>query len=394
MKLSKKKLSSGKPKVSSGKSRKRVPDFEAKMKQVDSSNLREDYRMWPELANKIWKYSVQTTRVVREYSRIIFTGMGGSGITGEVLVDYARELGSDISFETLKDYHLPKYVDEQTLVVGMSSSGNTEETLSVLSEASSRGLEGWTFGSGGLIEDLSKTKWHFNFVKTEMLKVPRSSLPGLLFYVLRVLEQSGLLGIDRNEVEESIDALASVRDKCVRLNRANPSLELAKELLSTKYSTALLYASNRTRAVALRARQSINENAKMHLFDGVIPELCHNDIVGWDSRRATIGKRENSAPLEKPAVAVLLQLKEDDPVEISTRFEIVENVIKSARGKVLNAPYVGKSYLARVLSMIYFLDYCSYYMAVLRGIDPIKTPSIDFLKQELLAKLNYVSQLK
>jgi glucose/mannose-6-phosphate isomerase len=381
-------------KDSSGKPRKRAPDFEAKIKQVDSSNLRDDYRDWPELAERIWKYPAQTTRAAREYSRIIFTGMGGSGITGEVLADCARELGSRISFEILKDYHLPKYAHENTLVVGMSSSGNTEETLSVLSEASSRGLDGWTFGSGGLIENLSKTKWHFNFVKTEMLKVPRSSLPGLLFYVLRELEQSGLLRIDRNDVEESIDVLASARDRCVELNRANPSLELAKELLSTKYSTALLYASNRTRAVALRARQSINENAKMHLFNGVIPELCHNDIVGWDGRRASVGKKENSAALEKPAVAVLLQLKEDDPIEIAARFEIVEKVVKSAKGATWNAPYIGKSYLARVLSMIYFLDYCSYYMAILRGIDPIKTPSIDFLKQELSARLDYVSRLK
>lgn len=381
------------------KIRRRAPQksqnsFKKRISVVDPSDLKSDYEEWPRMSSRIW--NAQSTRdrfsPQRPYARIILTGMGGSGITGEVIADLGREAGSKISFETIKDYHLPNYVNDNTLVVGMSSSGNTEETLSVLSEAYSRGIDAWTFGSGGLIQNLSQGKWGFKYVKTEMLKVPRSSLPGMFFYVLSELERSGLLEISENDVRDSLNALNVVGQKCKALDDSNPALKLARELLAPNFSSPLIYASNRTRAAALRARQSINENAKMHLFDGVIPELCHNDIVGWDSASARAKKLKSNFKGE-PNPALLLRL-EDDPVEVKTRFQILEEVIRSAGGRVLEAPYLRGGYFTKIISMIYYLDYCSYYMAIIRGIDPIKTPSITLLKDELSRRLDFVSRLK
>ena len=98
--------------------------------------------------------------------------MGGSGIIGEVISDLSDELES-LRIDVLKEYHLPKYYTNETLVIGISASGNTEETLSVLSEANKRGFDICTFGSGGLLEKMSKSNPRIRFTRTSMLKVPR-----------------------------------------------------------------------------------------------------------------------------------------------------------------------------------------------------------------------------
>jgi glucose/mannose-6-phosphate isomerase len=365
--------------------------FEKRLEQVDPSDLKADFDFWPSLAIKTWSETI-VPRVEGEFDRIVFAGMGGSGLSGELFVDLARETKSNIGFETIKDYHVPSYVDERTLIVAMSSSGNTEETLSVLSEAHKMGLSALTLGSGGLIESLSAEKWGYPFVKTSMLKVPRSSLPGIFYPALKVLVQNGLLQVSAEDVKESVEALSETRVNCMKVKekKKNLALNLAHDLTRDSGSFPLIYSSNRTRAVGLRSRQSINENAKIHAFDGQIPELCHNDIVGWDFKSSLAVKGRQ---LQNSDTALLLRLNEDDPVEVHTRFDIVRSVVEKNGGTVLEAPYVGRCYLARILSMLYFLDYASYYMAIILGTDPVKTPSIALLKQELAKRLNYVGDL-
>jgi glucose/mannose-6-phosphate isomerase len=365
------------------------------MKMVDSSDLKSDFDQWPKLALSIWNEPSNRDQFPRltNYSRLLFAGMGGSGISGEILLDYSKEKRSKVVFETLKDYHLPNYVDNNSLVVGMSSSGNTEETLGVLSEASRRGIDGWTFGSGGLIETFSETKWHFPFTRTRMLKVPRSSFPGMFFYVLKELWRSGLVELDPEDVLESIKQYETVRKKCNDVDKSNPALQLSKRMVTPDGASPLIYASARTHAVGLRVRQSINENAKLHAFDGTVPELCHNDIVGWDSKGSHC-KTVPTAGTESRHPTLLLRLVEDDPIEIKTRFDIIQEIISSSKGESFEAPYEGSSYLCRILTMFYYLDYATYFMAILRGVDPIKTPSIDLLKKALASRMNYVEMLR
>ncbi len=375
-------------KNSSSSPRKKFADL---IRKVDASDLKADFDQWPSLANRAWCQTAppKIEQPSEGFDRIAFAGMGGSGISGELLIDLSRETKSPTSFETLKDYHLPDYFDNSCLVVGMSSSGGTEETLSVLSEAHRKGLVGLAIGSGGLLEHRAKSKWNFPFVKSTMLKVPRSSLPGIFYPALKALSYNKLLLVEESEVDESIHALEQVKLLVQDPDhQRNPALDLALSLAS-KGNIPLLYSSFRTRAVALRARQSINENAKLHGFDGEIPELCHNDIVGWDSKKTRVTK----AARDQPGCAVLLRLEEDDPEEIETRFDIVRDVIKKSGGESYTPTYRGESYLARIISMLYFLDYVSYYMAIIRGIDPIKTPSIQLLKRQLAHRLNYIERL-
>ncbi len=355
--------------------------------EVDKSDLKSDFDSWPELAEEAWSHS-EVNDLDGEYDSVIFTGMGGSGIIGALVSDIANETKSPLPFANLNDYHLPTSLSTRCLVVGVSCSGNTEETLSALSEAHSRGLKISSFGSGGSLKEFSE-KWKSGFTQTRMLKVPRSSLPGLLFPVLKLLSQNGLLQINDADIEESIENLKRVRDLAISEdNKENLSVEIAAQVI-TYDCPALIYSQRRTRAVGLRFRQSLNENAKIHAFNGDVPEVCHNDIVAWDRDQASTRKTKSTTVPN----AVMLRLK-DDPEEIAVRFGVLRDIVRDRGGKCIDAPYLGRSFLSRAFSMLYFLDYATYFAAILRKVDPIITPSIDHLKSQLNKRLDFVSRLK
>lgn len=357
------------------------------IEKVDRSDLKSDFDGWPELAKDAWTNS-KVGEVDQDVDSIVFTGMGGSGIIGALLCDYANETRSPTRFACLNDYHLCSNLSKNTLVVGVSCSGNTEETLSALSEAHSKDLMIASFGSGGRIKDLSE-KWHSKFTQTRMLKTPRTSLPGLFFAALKFFWRNRLLQIDEAEVVETIENMKKVRKLCREEDELeNTSLTIARRIIASG-APLLIYSNSRTHAVGLRFRQSINENAKLHAFNGDVPEICHNDVVGWDYAEAD---RKNPKSKMTP-LAIMLRF-EDDFTEIKTRFGILQDIIRNRGGKSLDSPYLGKSYLSRTLSMLYLLDYAAYYAAILRGVDPMKTPSIDLLKRELNKKLNFLSRVE
>lgn len=373
-------------------SAKKIETVLASVSKVDPSNLRADYDSWPNFARSSWEES-QPASLERTYSSIVFVGMGGSGIIGEVISDLCNELDS-VRVDVLRDYHLPKYYTNETLVVGVSASGNTEETLSALSEATRRGFDVCTFGSGGLLEKMSSSNPRVKFTKTSMLKVPRSSFPGIFYPVLKFMTQNGLLRLPEEQVIDSFDVLARAQELCQRPSaKQNRALEIGAAISEGKTSFPLIYGSRRTRSVALRFRQSLNENAKTHGFAGEIPEICHNDIVGWDKNAAS-GKKRGSRDESAVSSYVPISLRlEDDPLEIKTRFQIVEDILKKQKTQFIGAPSLGTTYFARIISMLYLLDYATYYGAIFRHVDPIMTPSIDFLKNELRTRLNFLSRI-
>jgi glucose/mannose-6-phosphate isomerase len=372
--------------------------FESMIKAIDVSDLRSDYEKWPELARATWD-ETNPPLLPRNARSIVFAGMGGSGISGDLLCDISREQRVPLHLQTVKDYHLPKAIDQSTIVVAISCSGNTEETLNCVVEARERGIDCYGFGSGGLMEQLARGRLNFPFTKTGMLKVPRSSFPALFFAVLKFLSVNSFLKVEQYEISDCVNAMEDLR-KARDSAQKTSALWLASEFQksSSHGGSIVVYASSRTRAVGLRFRQSLNENAKLHAFNGEVPELCHNDIVGWDGENTTrskvLRKHTSSRRGERHrGIALLLELPDDSP-ETRARFEVVEETVKLNGGVVLKAPFDGESYLARVLSMLYTLDYTSYYLAVLRGIDPAATPSIDFLKKRMSEKLDLLNRLR
>lgn len=369
-----------------GKSKKMAESLFANAPKIDKSNLKADFDAWPELAKSSWVDS-QPPQLERSYQSILFVGMGGSGIIGELLSDIAAEQDA-CRMDVLKDYHLPKFYTNDTLVVGISCSGNTEETISVLNEATKRGLDLCTFGSGGLLEKMAQTNPRIKYTKTKMLKVPRSSFPGMFYVILKFLIQNGFLKVAEEHVQDSIDCLSRSRELSSRpIVKQNKAIEIALDLVESKSTLPLVYSSRRTRAVGLRFRQSLNENAKIHGYDGVIPELCHNDIVSWDFSKTA----KNQKAYISNALPIALKL-EDDPLEIKTRFQIVEEILKKSKSQIVQVPSLGTTYISRIVSMLYLLDYSTYFAAIMRGVDPILTPSVELLKGELKTRLNYLGR--
>lgn len=361
-----------------------IQDLSERMRIVDPSNLKEDFDAWPELARRTWTNTPKTT-IGRDVKTIVLAGMGGSGIVGDIVTDVARRMASKIQFEVINNYHIPESVPEDALVIGISASGNTAETLSFVAEAERRGIKGVVISSGGKMEEFAKLSRNFTFIKTEILKVPRSTFSGLIFAVLKLLSDNSLLDVN-NDIEETIECLGRVRDECCDIaSNGNKALEIAAKIVDDdRMFIPIIYGARYTRAAGRRFRQSLNENAKVHAFSGEIPEICHNSIVGWDTGAALANGIERIDGHHMRAIPILLKLDEDPP-EVQARFGIVEKILKETGIEPITAPYIGRSYLSKTFSLIYYLEYVTYYTAILRGVNPILTPSIDRLKSELEA---------
>lgn len=346
--------------------------------RVDRLNMKEDMDAWPELARDAWDRMAPTFK--RDFDSIALVGVGGSGIVGELISDIASESGTNLHFDVVRDFHLPKYVDEKTLIVGISCSGNTKETLFTLAEAAKKGFSGFTFGSGGMLEQFSKRYPGFRFTKTTMLKSPRSSLPGFFYPILKFFLQNNVIKMRGSEAANSLGALARVRsDSKDPEQKRNEAFGLASRLVGDgKGVVPLVYASGRTKAVGMRYRQSLNETAKLHAYNGEVPELCHNEIVPWNPPGKVVGNDRSYVP-------IMLRLA-DDPLEVQINFDILKNTI-IGQNRVIEAPYIGRDYLSRVLSMLYYLDYSTYYTGVLRGVDPLSIPSMNKFKEQLGKRL-------
>ncbi|MDE1868796.1 MAG: hypothetical protein KGH60_02410 [Candidatus Micrarchaeota archaeon] len=348
---------------------------------VDPSDLKADLDRWPELARRSWD---GTTTIMLDSipHDVVMAGMGGSGIVADIITDIARRLASKIRFEVINNYHLPESTPQDALVIGISCSGNTAETLKFVSEAEKAGIKGFAVSSGGKMEAFARQSKNFRHMKTEMLKVQRASFPGLIFPLLKMFSQNRMLDVS-NDALEAMECMQQISKECSDPDSAsNPAVELARKIVNgEEFFMPIVYGSRFTRAAGRRFRQSLNENAKIHAFSGEIPEICHNSIVAWDTASSLAANGISDGHHIK-AIPVLLRFDED-PEEVKVRFDIIEQLLKESGVEPIKAPYKGASYLSKVISLIYYLEYVTYYVAILRGVNPIVTPSIDKLKSRL-----------
>jgi glucose/mannose-6-phosphate isomerase len=348
-------------------SKQELSDLEQRLKAIDKMGIKADLDRWPELAESSWN-GLGGARLDVRPGRVIVVGMGGSGITGDMLRSISDESVSKTMLTVLKDDRLPAWAGRDTLVIGISCSGNTQETLSVIAQAERQGMPYATVGSGGALEAFSKAhgKTH---VKTQMLSTPRSSMPAMLFASLRLLCSSGIMSVDDAALKEAIAAMKETRKNAGSISEANKSLAIAEEL---NKGTPIILSSRRTAAVGERFRQSLNETSKANATFNHIPEAFHNTVDIFD------------APAERRADyrTIMLDL-DDDSAEIRRRRDVLGELLKERNVKTVQAPYERSQYLGKALSMSYYLEYATVYLAIMRGIDPGPVPAVDFLKSRL-----------
>ncbi len=302
---------------------------------------------------------------------IVVCGMGGSGIVGKLLSAW---LGEELSIPifTVTDYTLPKFVGEGYLVIVVSYSGNTEETICSMYIAAKRGSMIFGVTSNGAIERFCREA-KFPFVKIPSGFQPRVALPYLLVSIIPVLESVNIL--KESKESEITSASLLVEELSEKVSPEVPVDDnLCKRIALGIYSTIpLIYGYRILEPVAYRMKCQLNENAKMMAFSHIFPEMNHNEIVGWMS-----GK-------EHPFSVVLIRdCERFEPPEIKARIEICKRLFFENAAISVNEIFAtGEKIAERLFSSIFLVDMISVYVAVARGVDPTPVDPITSLKHEL-----------
>ena len=330
------------------------------LRNIDSESMYKTYDKWPHIANDSYKNLLPKIDL-KNINHVVFAGMGGSGAIGDVFASILSKM--DIHVSVVKGYQLPKTVNENTLVVCTSISGNTDETLSILQNSKKSNAKFIGLSSGGLMENYCQ-KNAVDYYKIKKEHSPRASFIGFLYSTLNILEP--IIPINKNEIEESIFSLNDIKNRIDsnNLNEKNSSLELASWIKSIP----IIYYPWGLQSAAIRFKNSMQENAKKHvLFEDII-EASHNGIVSWESP-------SNIQP-------ILLQGK-NDHVKTQDRWNIMKEFFQEKKIDYKEIYSANGSILTKLVCLIYSLDMTSIYNAVISNIDPSPVNSIDFVKRKL-----------
>lgn len=294
------------------------------------------------------------------FTNVVVTGLGGSGIGGSIVQNYVFDK-LKIPFIVNKDYFLPSFVDKNSLVIVCSYSGNTEETLAALHQAKKVKATVICITSGGKVAEFAGSK-HLDCILVPAGMPPRACLGYSLVQILFVLAHFGLIG---SSFEKEIKAAIK------QLNASEADVQKKANALAKKIHGKLpiIYSAASMEGIAVRFRQQLNENSKMLCWHGAIPEMNHNELVGW---------RDDA----KDKVVILLR-NEDDYERVQTRMEINKKVFKKYTPNIIEIYSEGKSYWEKAFYLIHLTDWISVILADLRELDATEVKVIDFLKGSL-----------
>jgi glucose/mannose-6-phosphate isomerase len=310
--------------------------------------------------------------VFQDIGAIVFNGMGGSAIAGDLV---KALLGDALKVPMVvnRGYTLPAFAGPGTLFLASSYSGNTEETLSAAGQAAERGCRVICVTSGGKLGDMAREHgWPVIALPTGY--PPRAALGFGLGALLQLFSAFGVGSLTR----EHLGAAASFLEKQGRIwadlkKKDNPAVLLAKKLAGR---FPLLYGSQDTlEPVAFRWKCQFNENSKIHTACASVPEMNHNEIVGWKRIEAVKG-------FYPSLIGVFLRTKSEHP-RIRIRMDVAQELVARNRGKSVEVTAKGTSPFEEILYLVHFGDVVSLYLAVLNGVDPTEIDNILYLKAKL-----------
>jgi len=300
---------------------------------------------------------------------LLICGMGGSAIGGDLLASFlAPRLA--LPLVVVRDDHLPAYVGPGSVVIASSYSGGTEETLAAAEQAVNAGATVLAVTSGGALAEKAATSGQVILVPGGLS--PRAALGYLMIPALAVLERWGLAGPCAGEVDETarvLEEMAGDVGPSVPASR-NPAKRLAAELAGR---VPLIYAAAPAlEAVARRWKCQFNENSKTLAAWNMFPELTHNETVGWGAPPEITGM-----------VAAVILLAGDESNRALLRIRAASELAFRGAAGVHEVPARGPGRLARMLSLAFFGDLVSVYLAYLRGVDPTPVTAIDSIKRRM-----------
>lgn len=296
----------------------------------------------------------------KQISNVVITGLGGSGIGGRIVSQLIDEQ-CDVPVVINNTYDLPNFVSSNTLVIASSFSGNTEETLIALEKAKAKNAEIAVITSGGQILQEAKDNG-YNYIVLPSGDSPRAMLTYSLTQQFFLLEHYGIAkGKNVPELRASINLLEA------HLQTIKEEAKQAADQIHNR--VAVIYAEAKYEGVAIRFRQQLNENSKVLCWHHVLPEMNHNELVGWAG-----GNNQ---------FAVLMFRNEDDYYRTQKRMDITKEVVGNHTDTFIEIWSKGDSRIQRSLYLILFGDWVSVYLSELRSVDAKEVNIIGYLKGEL-----------
>ena len=329
------------------------------LKRIDSSEMYRVYDKWPQIGERQFGADFE---LIEDFNpeHIVFAGMGGSGAISDLFSSILSKTG--VHVDVVKGYLLPKTADSDSLVICTSISGNTVDTLSVLEKAQKNRCKIMAFSDGGQMQQICTAK-NIPFRQIPALHSPRASFTSFLYSMLKVL--SPVLPISESDVIESLDKMKQTQKKiCSDNDSDNPALELASWLPEIP----VIYYPWGLESAAIRFKNSLQENSKMHVIAEDVIESCHNGIVSWK---------------KSSQIKPILLRGQEDYTKTQERWDILKDFFNHEGIEYKEIFSLSGSILAKLINLIYLFDYTSIYKAVLAEIDPTPVNAINFVKDRL-----------
>lgn len=307
------------------------------------------------------------TSSLKDIQNIVVAGMGGSALAPEFLLTWK---GSELAvpLNVSRGYHLPGYVNENSLVVISSYSGNTEETLSCLEDALAKKAQIVIMTSGGQLLQKAKVNQMVYYVIPEGLQ-PRHSLLYQVKALATLLQSIGLLEKATSDLEEAGEWANNQISSWIRDVPAaeNSAKQLAGKLFG---KIGVFYAGPTLEFIARNFKIALNENAKNVAFSYALPEFNHNEFMGWDH------------PKDTPVAVVQLQSSLDEAA-ITRRFDISNRLLSGSMPAPIIVEVQGDTQIKQLVWCVLFSGMVSGYLAILNGEDPLPVARVEKLKTEL-----------
>jgi len=351
-----------------------VNDIE-RITAIDKANMLDGLARFPEQIKESLMIAEATERFnFLKVDNIVVAGMGASAISGDIMASLLRDK-LDVPLVVNREYDLPKWVNKDTLMICISYSGNTDETLSSFKLAYQKKCKIICISTGGKLQDFAE-KRQVPFVKIPAGIQPRAATAYLLFPSIIFLKKIGLL---KTTIDADVQETISVTKDFISLNNktvpeeTNQAKQCAKKFFNM---IPQMYGWGIYTPIAIRWRHQLNENSKVIARTDLVPDCNHNDIVGWSG----------NPEVSKHFSCVLFRDKDEETIDMTTRLNFMRDLFSNTAGTVLEVSPKGKSQLAKMMYLMCLGDFTSCYLAVLRGIDPSPVDIITELKKRLAEK--------
>lgn len=329
------------------------------MKKIDKSNMRQTILDFPKQF-KVGLASAKNTKISGKFKKILICGMGGSALPADILSIWFNTYKIALPLHIHRNYNLPYQVNKKHLIICISYSGNTEETLTCFKEAHKRKFKVVVITSGGKLAQLCE-KYKIPIAIIPKGFQPRMALGFQFAALMRILANGQIIKNDLSNI--------SALEKSL-----NPRISeaLGKKIAQKlKGKTPVIYAAERLKSLAMIWKIKFNENSKIPAFYNYFPELNHNEIVGFDKSKKNIH-------------LIILRDPADHP-RILKRMKLIAYLIRKRKMGIDIIDIKGQDILYKIFSSILLADWASYYLALALGVDPTPVKINDEFKKKLLS---------